>query len=169
MDSDQLKSLMGKDPYLKQYKCTILEEKELPEILSPNEGYFVLLPGIRKNVGHWILLESFDVAAHGFSYWDPLGQNPSTTTHEKLLKSSLVYQAPLFINAYIWQLSGTVICGAICIYLGLLRSRGFSPQIILTQKTSGDARTDAMIIVDIINSLLGSRFPKVPRFSLDFL
>ena len=65
MDSDQLKSLMGKDPYLKQYKCTIIAENELPEILHPNEGYFVLLPGIRKGVGHWVLIESFE-ALYGF-------------------------------------------------------------------------------------------------------
>ena len=169
MDSEQLKALTTNDPYLKKYSCLIIAENELPGTLQPNTGYFVLLPGMRKGIGHWILIESFAPSPSGFSYWDPLGSTPSTFIHEKLLTAGLLYESRIFINSYVWQSPGTVICGPICVYIALLRSRNFSPGIILKEKNSGNARTDSIIIVDIVNSLLPKKFSKVPRFSLDFV
>ena len=169
MDSEQLKALTTKDPYLKKYSCLIIAENELPRTLQPNTGYFVLLPGKRKNVGHWILIESFGPLSSCFNYWDPLGTTPPTIIHEKLLTAGLLYESSVFINSYVWQPPGTVVCGPICMYIALLRSRNCSPGIILQQKNSGNARTDIIIIVDIVNSLLPKKFPKVPRFSLDFV
>ena len=185
MDSAQIKAICQDDTFLKKINSQIIFEKEVPDIIEENCIYFVHIPSGQTTqrgndtsyfLGHWILIETLPVLKRHLpseekviSYLDPYGAPPSSPTFKKIKKTASLKKLAICINSLPAQLPSTTICGGVCTYYSLLRSRGFSPTEIIKCKLSKNQRLNAQVIPDIVNSLMPRGMRKIERFSIDFL
>ena len=182
MDSEQIEYLTKDDPFLKKYANFIVFDHEIPSILPMNTIYFILLtngqikktPEKQYDLGHWCILETLPYnnkseSKYGIGYFDPLGTPCNPLIRKKIVTTAKTYGLKVFINKTQVQLKIATVCGLFSTLVILLRARKYSYAEILGKKLSKSPRVNAMVVPDLISSLLPKTLKKLERFSIDFI
>ena len=176
MDSKQIRYICKNDSVLRKFNINIILDSELVGI-APNSIYFLLVkPKAQRKKkggplffrGHWCLLESLD--KEEVHFFDPSGMPPNSCYISKAAKMYCKqYNAKFYVNKIVYQLLGTSICGLICVFVALCRSRGMNYKKIKTEKLNHSLKFITQVLPDFFYYFLPKNNRIVPRFSYDFL
>ena len=192
MDSKQFLYICKNDAILHSKKVSIILQSELKKI-EPNRVYIILLKVGNKDkykkkeegkkryiLGHWSILDTLGDhppgTAHSpqgnrpaLNYFDPSGFPPAFDIYKIMLDYTLRYGAKMRCSTGVFQLIGTSICGYLCAYVLLLRSRHVPMATIEKDKLNHNLRFLAREVPNFIKYFLPPGNRKIERFSYDFL
>ena len=180
MDGLQIEYIAKNDQFLKKYRSKVVFDFEVPDIIPMNSVYYILLKDGRVketsqqkiDLGHWVILESLPYKTqtkHRIGYFDPMGFGCNPVIRKKIVATCKRLGLKVFINKSRVQLPVSSVCGPLCSIVSLFRARGYTYEDILKKRLSPNARINAMVVPDIIESLLPKNLKKIARFSLDFV